>query len=154
MLWLSKFGSWNRFILFKSPWLGHLKVYFHTKETQILYYLSYSFLGLKGEKSSSGYFLNFLNSVHTQITISIQMSIVTRIPRFFCWPKPTAITPGVWTNLPVQLFSDHSHIVSRIPSPGVRNTSYFTATFSFWMMHKQFIFGCWIYTLPLKTNYS
>lgn len=83
MLWIFKFGSWNRHHLFKSPWLGHLKIYFHIKETlsQILFsiYHIYS-LGLKGENEQIWlqtlriFSLNSPNIIHTQITMSIQMS--------------------------------------------------------------------------------
>lgn len=96
--WIHKFGSWNRLTLFKSPWLGHLKVYFHTKETssQILYCLSYSFLELKGENEQIWLQTLFrtvsqlsCNIDPTQSIISTQTSIIIRTPRFFRSPKPT-----------------------------------------------------------------
>lgn len=82
----------------KSPWLGHLKVSFHTKETssQILYCLSDSFLELKGENEqiwSQTLFRTvsqlFCNTDPTQSIISTQTSIIIRTPRFFRSPKPT-----------------------------------------------------------------
>lgn len=163
MLWIQKFGSWNRLTLFKSPWLGHLKVYFHTKETssQILYCLSYSFLELKGENEQIWLQTLFrtvsqlsCNTDPTQSIISTQTSIITRTPQFSRFPKPIETYTWMHASLPGQLSSENSHGAPWTPPPGVSDISHLTVTISFLVMRKQFIFGCWIYTLPLKTNYS
>ena len=150
--------------VWSASWsVGHLKVYFHTKETssQILYCLSYSFLELKGENEQIWLQTLFrtvsqlsCNIDPTQSIISTQTSIITRTPQFSRFPKPIETYTWMHASLPGQLSSENSHGAPWTPPPGVSDISHLTVTISFLVMRKQFIFGCWIYTLPLKTNYS
>lgn len=161
MLWIFKFGSWNRHHLFKSPWLGHLKFTFTLRKSYHRFLFSiyhiYS-LGLKGENEQiwlqilTGYSLTLLILYILKSPCQFKrLLIITRIPLFFCLPKPTETTLGCDQTLGAVVFWEQSSgsVDSLL---GISNSLYFTVTFP--VIHQQFIFGCWTYTLPLKTNYS